>query len=125
MIVVENLSVRAGAFALEGVSFALDTGQYGVLMGRTGCGKTTLLEAVCGLKPALGGRVTLMGRDVTRLRPGERGVGYVPQDRALFPTMTVWDHLAFALLIRKWPADAVAERVGELADLLGIGRLLV
>ena len=51
-------------------------------------------------------------------------VGYVPQDRALFPTMTVWDHLAFALAIRKWPADAVAERVGELADLLGIGRLL-
>jgi ABC-type sugar transport system ATPase subunit len=124
MIAVENLTVRAGAFALEGVSFALDTGQYGVLMGRTGCGKTTLLEAVCGLKPVLGGRVTLMGRDVTRLRPGERGVGYVPQDRALFPTMTVWDHLAFALLIRKWPADAVAERVGELADLLGIGRLL-
>jgi molybdate/tungstate transport system ATP-binding protein len=124
MITVENLTVRAGSFALEGVSFALDTGQYGVLMGRTGCGKTTLLEAVCGLKPVRGGRVTLMGRDVTRLRPGERGVGYVPQDRALFPTMTVWDHLAFALAVRKWPADAVAERVGELADLLGIGRLL-
>ena len=64
MIAIENLTVRAGAFALEGVSFALDTGQYGVLMGRTGCGKTTLLEAVCGLKPVLGGRVTLMGRDV-------------------------------------------------------------
>ncbi len=124
MIAVENLTVRAGSFALEGVSFALDTGQYGVLMGRTGSGKTTLLEAVCGLKPVQGGRVTLMGRDVTRLRPAERGVGYVPQDRALFPTMTVWEHLAFALEIRKWPADAVAERVGELADLLGIGHLL-
>src|SRR5437764_13653633 len=124
MIAVENLAVRAGSFLLEGVSFALAAGQYGVLMGRTGSGKTTLLEAVCGLKPVLGGRVTLVDRDVTRLRPAERGVGYVPQDRALFPTMTVWDHLAFALEIRKWPAEAVAERVGELADLLGLARLL-
>jgi ABC-type sugar transport system ATPase subunit len=124
MIAVENLTVRAGSFALDGVSFALDSGQYGVLMGKTGSGKTTLLEALCGLKPVQGGRVVLRGRDVTRLRPAERGVGYVPQDRALFPSMTVRDHLAFALTVRRWPADAVAERVGELADLLGIDGLL-
>ena len=124
MIAVENLTVRAGSFALEGVSFALESGQYGVLMGKTGSGKTTLLEALCGLKPVQGGRVTLSGRDVTRLRPAERGVGYVPQDRALFPTMSVRDHLAFALTIRKWPANAISERVGELADLLGLARLL-
>ena len=124
MIAIENLTIRVGSFSLERVSLALDSGQYGVLMGRTGSGKTTLLEAICGLKAVHCGTIALMGRDVTRLRPAERGVGYVPQDRALFPTMTVWDHLAFALSIRKWPADAVAERVGELADLLGIGRLL-
>ncbi len=124
MIAVENLTVRAGSFLLEGVSFALAAGQYGVLMGRTGSGKTTLLEALCGLKPVIGGTITLVGRDVTRLKPAERGIGYVPQDRALFPTMTVWDHLAFALVIRKWPAPAVEARVGELADLLGLGRLL-
>jgi ABC-type sugar transport system ATPase subunit len=124
MIAVENLTVRAGSFALAGVSFALDSGQYGVLMGKTGSGKTTLLEAVCGLKPVVGGRVLLTGRDVTHLRPAERGVGYVPQDRALFPTMSVRDHLAFALVVRQWPTGAIAERVGELADLLGIARLL-
>src|SRR5947209_6501774 len=118
MIAVENLTVRAGAFTLEGVSFALSSGQYGVLMGKTGSGKTTLLEAVCGLKPVLHGTITLTDRDVTRLKPAERGVGYVPQDRALFPTMTVWDHLAFALVIRRWSSRDVAERVGELADLL-------
>jgi ABC-type sugar transport system ATPase subunit len=124
MIAVENLTVRAGAFILEGVSFALAAGEYGVLMGKTGNGKTTLLEAVCGLKPVLHGTVTLNDRDVTRLKPAERGVGYVPQDRALFPTMTVWNHLAFALAIRKWPEDEIARRVGELADLLGLARLL-
>src|SRR5262249_28957392 len=91
MIAVESLTVRAGSVALEGVSFALRAGQYGVLMGKTGSGKTPLLEAICGLKPVAAGRVLLTGRDVTRLKPAERGVGYVPQDRALFPTMTVWD----------------------------------
>ncbi|MCI0463164.1 MAG: ATP-binding cassette domain-containing protein [Gemmataceae bacterium] len=124
MIVVENLTVRAGSFALEGVSFSLATGQYGVLMGRTGSGKTTLLEALCGLKRVASGNILLLGRDVTHLPPAERGVGYVPQDRALFPTMSVWQHLAFALAVRRWPGQAISERVGELAELLGLGRLL-
>jgi ABC-type sugar transport system ATPase subunit len=124
MIAVENLTIRAGSFALEGVSFALGTGQYGVLMGKTGCGKTTLLEGICGLKAVTRGTISLLGRNVTHLPPAERGVGYVPQDRALFPTMTAWQHLAFALVVRRWPAAAIGERVGELAELLGLGRLL-
>lgn len=124
MIAVEGLSVRAGAFAVEGLSFAVETGEYAVLMGRTGCGKTTLLEAVCGLKPVRDGRVRLFGRDVTDFPPADRGVGYVPQDLALFPTMTVREHLGFALEVRRWdPADA-ARRVEELTELLGIGHLL-
>src|SRR5947209_12121631 len=101
MIAVTNLHVVAGGFELRNVRFALAAGEYGVLMGRTGSGKTTLLEAICGLKPVAGGTVTLVDRDVTRLKPAERGVGYVPQDRALFPTMTVHEHVAFALLARK------------------------
>ena len=124
MIAVEGLTVRQGAFALTGVTFAVPAGPYGVLMGRTGCGKTTLLEAICGLRPVAAGRVLLHGRDVTRLKPAERGVGYVPQDRALFATMTVYEHLAFALEIRRWPRDAVEARVRELAALLGVGHLL-
>src|SRR5919198_5497873 len=115
MIAVDNLAVRAGSFALEKVSFAVPAGEYGVLMGKTGSGKTTLLEAIAGLKPVHAGRVTLLGRDVTRLKPAERGVGYVPQDLALFPTLTVRKHLAFALLVRDWDADSTARRVGELA----------
>jgi len=124
MIAVENLALRAGAFALDGVSFRVETGQYAVLMGKTGCGKTTLLEAVAGLKPVRAGRVLLMGRDVTTLRAAERGVGYLPQDLALFPTMSVRDHLDFALAVRRWDRNAIAARVTELAALLGIGPLL-
>ena len=100
MIAVEQLTVRMGRFALVGVSFAVPTGQYAVLMGRTGTGKTTLLEAVCGLKPVAKGTIRLNELDVTRLKPAERGIGFVPQDAALFSTLTVREHLAFALTIR-------------------------
>jgi ABC-type sugar transport system ATPase subunit len=124
MIAVENLALRAGAFALDGVSFRVETGQYAVLMGKTGCGKTTLLEAVAGLKPVRAGCVLLMGQDVTGLKPAERGVGYLPQDLALFPTMTVRQHLQFGPDVRRWERTAIAERVAELATLLGIGHLL-
>ncbi len=93
-------------------------------MGKTGSGKTTILEAVCGLRPARSGRVLLLGRDVTRLEPADRGVGYVPQDLALFPTLNVRDNLAFAPEVRGWGREEIAARVGELAELLGLGRLL-
>jgi ABC-type sugar transport system ATPase subunit len=124
MIAVENLCVRAGSFSLDGVSFTVPTGQYAALMGKTGSGKTTLLEAICGLKPVQSGAVRLLDQDVTHLPPGARGIGYVPQDLALFPTMTVREHLAFALTLRRWEEIDVIRRVNELARLLGIGHLL-
>jgi ABC-type sugar transport system ATPase subunit len=124
MILVEQLSVRAGVFALVDVGFAVPQGEYAVLMGRTGAGKTTLLEALCGLKPAAAGTIRLNGRNVTQLKPAERGIGYVPQDRALFQTMTVRQNLGFALEIRKTDRRLIAERTAELAQLLGINHLL-
>ena len=124
MISVENLTLRAGAFALNGISFAVPAGQYAVLMGKTGAGKTTILETLCGLNPAAGGTIRLNERDVTHLKPAERGIGYVPQDRALFMTMTVRENLAFALMIRKTNRADTDQRVGELADWLGLKQLL-
>ncbi len=124
MIVVERLYLRSGAFVVDDLSFEVPTGEYAVLMGRTGTGKTTLLEAICGLKPVRAGTIRLLGVDVTHLRPAERGVGYVPQDLALFPTHTVRQHLSFALEVRRWPQPAIDNRVAELAELLGIQRLL-
>src|SRR5947209_14186637 len=120
MIELENISLRLGAFALRDVSFAVPAGRYAVLMGKTGSGKTTLLEIICGLRRPDAGQVRLQGRAVTHARPAERGVGYVPQDGALFPTLTVRDHLAFAPTVRRWPAGAVRRRVDELAESLGL-----
>lgn len=124
MIRLENLAVQAGAFRLAGIGMEIPSGQYAVLMGRTGSGKTTILEALCGLKPVMAGTIHLDGRDVTQLKPAERGIGYVPQDRALFQTMTVREHLAFALQVRRWNEEVIEQRVTELANLLGLEGLL-
>ena len=124
MITVEQLSVRAGDFHIEGISFEVPAGEYGVLMGKTGCGKTTILEAICGLKEVMGGKITLMGRDVTKLRAGERGIGFVPQDGALFTIMTVRQHLSFGPKVHGWGKKEIDKRVPELAEELGIEDIL-
>lgn len=124
MIVVENLCVQAGQFRLRNVSFEVPTGGYAVLMGKTGSGKTTLLESIAGLKPVISGRILLDDQDVTRWKPAERNIGYVPQDGALFTTMKVHEQLAFALSIRRVARAAIRQRVKELAELLHIEHLL-
>ncbi|QDU19496.1 ATP-binding cassette domain-containing protein [Urbifossiella limnaea] len=121
MIELDAVTVRQGAFALDGVSLAVPPGAYAVLLGPSGAGKTTLLEVIAGLRRPRAGRVLLRGTDVTRLPAAARNVGYVPQDAALFRTMTVRENLGFALAVRG--ADPAA-RVAELAGWLGLGGLL-
>jgi ABC-type sugar transport system ATPase subunit len=124
VIALEWVTVRSGGFSLRNVSFEIPTGGYGVLMGKTGSGKTTILEAICGLRGIDEGVVRLAGRDVTGLRPGDRGIGYVPQDRALFQTMSVRENLSFAPSILGWKEGEIEARVEELASLLRIAPLL-
>lgn len=116
--------MQAGDFKLQDISFTVSTGQYAMLMGRTGCGKTSLLEAVCGLRRVADGVIKIAGVDVTHWSPADRGIGYVPQDLALFPTLTVAEHLQFALRIRRWSRSKMEARTAELASVLGIEHLL-
>ncbi len=124
MIRAEDLTVCAGTFRLERIELHIPRGTYCVLMGRTGTGKTTLLETICGLKPPSGGRLLIEGRDAGAMKPGERGIGFVPQDGALFYAMTVRKHLEFALRVRNWSGDEIRRRVDELADLIDVRDLL-
>jgi ABC-type sugar transport system ATPase subunit len=124
MIELENVTVRSGAFVLTNVTAVIPEGAYAVMMGGTGQGKTTILEAICGLRAVEKGRIRLEGADVTRWKPADRNIGYLPQDLALFPTMTVREHLEFALRLRRASRALLRERVAELADVLGIGPLL-
>jgi molybdate/tungstate transport system ATP-binding protein len=124
MIDVDQLAIRQGAFELADVSLHVPKGQYALLMGKTGCGKTTILEAIAGLRTIASGRIRLNDVEVTYLSPAERNIGYVPQDGALFTTMTVRDNLAFALSLRKLSASTIQERVDQLADWLHLTHLL-
>jgi ABC-type sugar transport system ATPase subunit len=124
MIEITNLAVRQGKFALADIALAVPAGQYAVLMGKSGCGKTTILEAVAGLRRIENGMIVLAGREVTHLRPMDRHIGYVPQDGVLFSTMTVREHLAFALEVRGDPRKEIENRVAELAGWLEVSHLL-
>ncbi|NNE91828.1 MAG: ATP-binding cassette domain-containing protein [Verrucomicrobiales bacterium] len=124
MVKVENLTVRAGNFEISDVNFEIPDGKYGVLMGKTGCGKTTILEAICGLKNVVGGKIFVSEINVTALPAGARGIGFVPQDGSLFTTKTVRKHLAFGPRVHGWKREKVAGRVKDLAEDLGIAHLL-
>jgi ABC-type sugar transport system ATPase subunit len=128
MIRLENISWIAPGKGrspiLDGLSFEVPSAAYAVLMGRTGSGKTTLLEILCGLRAPGSGTVRIDGREVTDLPPGERGIGYVPQDGALFPTLTVREQIAFGLRMRGVAADEIATRVLEAAEGVGVSALL-
>jgi ABC-type sugar transport system ATPase subunit len=124
MIELDDVTLRSGPFVLANISAVVPAGAYCVLMGETGRGKTTILEAICGLRSVAAGRILLDGADVTHWKPAARNIGYVPQDLALFPTMTVREHLEFALRLRRATSATIRARVDELADVLDIGPLL-
>jgi ABC-type sugar transport system ATPase subunit len=124
MIEVRDLIVKQGAFTLPKISFRIETGKYAVLMGKTGAGKSTILESICGLRKVFSGQILIDGVDVTRWSPPDRNVGYMPQDLALFPTLNVREHLEFAMKLR-WISDHKrAEQIGFLASMLGLESLL-
>ena len=124
MIQFDAVTIRAGEFLLPDLSFEVDSGQYAVIMGPTGIGKTTILEAICGLRSVERGRISIQGRDVTSWTPADRNIGYVPQDLALFPTLTVQEQLMFAPKLRGTPLPERKRQAKHMADLLGIHHLL-
>lgn len=124
MIRAEDITFRVGTFTLDRASLEVRRGEYFVLLGPPGSGKTLFLEALCGLRRVESGRILIDGRDVTRLEPRRRGLGYVPQDYALFPHRTVDGNIRFGLVSQGLPRDTCDRRVAEVADQLGIAHLL-
>ena len=92
---VEGLSRKLGDFEISDVSFSIEEGDYFVLLGASGTGKTVLLETLTGVIPADSGKVTLAGRDITRESMQRRKLGIVFQDQALFPHMSVRRNIAY------------------------------
>jgi len=124
MIELIQFEVAAGSFRLSDINMVIPSGKYGMLLGKTGSGKTTIMESICGLKKSNFGSVLINNINVTYKRPAERGIGFVPQDGALFSTMSVYENIVFSLKLRKWSTKEMEHRVGELGELLKISSLL-
>jgi len=124
VIRVVGLSKRFGAFQLRGVSFELAPGDYAVLLGPTGCGKTVLLETIVGVNRPDAGEVWVDGQDVTRWPPEQRGIGFVYQRSMLFPNLSVRANIAYGLRYHGVPRAERGRRVERVAELLAIGGLL-
>ena len=128
MITVDNVAKRFGNFpALHGIDLEIRKGEFIALLGPSGSGKTTLLRIIAGLEFQDSGRVLFDGRDVSDTPVGERGVGFVFQQYALFRHMTVAENVAFGLTIRKRrerpSKQAIRDRAEELLRLVQLGGL--
>src|SRR5437588_11077388 len=118
---VEAISKRFGEFtAVENVTLSVAEGSLTALLGPSGSGKSTLLRIIAGLEVPDEGTVAIDGVDVTAARPQDRAIGFVFQHYAAFTHMTVWQHVAFGLKIRKRPKPEVRGRVDELLSLVGL-----
>ncbi len=144
LLSIENLSAGYGeAIVLSSVSLNLAEGQALALLGRNGMGKTTLVNTIIGVTRCFGGRITLDGADITPMRPDRRahiGIGWVPQERNIFKSLTVHENLTAVARPGRWTTEKVyalfprlAERKQNLGNqlsggeqqMLAVGRALV
>jgi sulfate transport system ATP-binding protein len=120
-ITVRDAYKQYGDFvALDHVDFVVPSGSLTALLGPSGSGKSTLLRTIAGLDQPDGGTVTINGRDVTRVPPQRRGIGFVFQHYAAFKHLTVRDNVAYGLKIRKRPKAEIKAKVDNLLEVVGL-----
>jgi ABC-type sugar transport system ATPase subunit len=121
---INNICKKYEDFRLDNINLKVEKGEYFVVLGPSGAGKTMLFETITGLIKADKGSLILEGTDITRFPISQRGVGIVFQDGAVFPHMTVRRNLGFSLRSNKFIKSEVEKRVAELAHAVGISHLL-
>ncbi|TCD12297.1 ABC transporter ATP-binding protein [Oricola cellulosilytica] len=122
---IKNVAKQFGAFtALHSVDMTIRDREFMVLLGASGCGKTTLLRIIAGLETPSQGEVWIGDRRVDKLPPRERGIAMVFQNYAVFPHLTVFENIAFGLRMAKLPQSEVDRRVKRTAELMHIEQLL-
>lgn len=124
MLRLTNINRHLGDFALRDINLEVSEGEYYILLGRSGSGKTQLLELIAGLEHPDSGIISLDGKDITSLKIQDRKVGIVFQDYAVFPHMTVFGNISYPLRIRKEDKKSISEKVKDAADTMNIGHLL-
>ena len=120
-IVLERVTKAFGRVkAVDDVSFRAEAGKFVVLLGPSGCGKSTVLRLIAGLEEPTQGRILIGGQDVTKLSPEKRKVSMVFQSYALFPHLTVAENIVFGLKVRRLDPKKRAERLKNVAELVGL-----
>ncbi|MDO5331399.1 MAG: ABC transporter ATP-binding protein, partial [Bacillota bacterium] len=116
MIKLENIEVKFGDFtALHDINVHVKEGEFYTFLGPSGCGKTTTLRTITGFIEPSKGSVFMKDKDITKVPIEKRNIGIVFQSYALFPTMTVYDNIAFGLKIQKLKKDEIDQKVREIA----------
>ena len=116
MIKFDNIQIKYGDFiAIDNLNLDIQEGEFFTFLGPSGCGKSTTLRALVGFLDPSSGSIEVNGTDVTHLDPEKRGIGIVFQSYALFPTMTVFDNIAFGLKVKKVAPDVIKAKVSAVA----------
>lgn len=135
LLKIENIEKYYGSKsnitkAVDGISFSVDKGEFVAIMGASGSGKTTLLNCISTIDRVTSGKITLEGKDITRLKGKElnkfrsENLGFIFQDFNLLDTLTAYENIALALSIQKFPAKDIDKAVNTVAQQLGITEVL-
>ena len=116
MVKFENIEIKYGDFvAIENLNLDIKEGEFFTFLGPSGCGKTTSLRALVGFLSPSKGKVYVGDKDVTNLPVEKRNIGMVFQSYALFPTMSVYDNIAFGMKVKKASKTEIDQKVHEVA----------
>ncbi len=124
MLEVKNLNVQAGKFFLKNVNLEVNDGEYFVLLGPTGSGKSVLLESIAGLNSVTSGEVWINGKNVTDLNLANRKIGFAFQDYALYRHLSVRDNISFGLMWKNQKKKDIDKAVDKAVELLHLENLL-
>ena len=121
MIEFKNIQIKYGDFtAIDNLNLTVGDGEFFTFLGPSGCGKTTTLRALVGFLTPSAGQILVDGTDFVKVPVEKRGIGMVFQSYALFPTMTVYENLAFGLKVKKMSPAEIDKKVRDVAKIIAI-----